>query len=157
MKKYKMLFFLVVFGFMGIGILVGCLNDLLFLFKGIINIVFREEGFGICGVFIELFGIELKNKKGEKVDYIFDVVIVINLILVMLIIVFKDLLVIGYFLLGLLNSSVKVFKIDGKNVIVKDIKLGSYKIFCFFNIVIKEGKEKEVIKDFIDYILSKDG
>ena len=68
----------------------------------------------------------------------------------MLTTVSKDPSAIGYSSLGSLNSSVKVLKIDGKNATVKDIKSGSYKISRPFNIVTKEGKEKEATKDFID-------
>lgn len=157
MKKHKMLSLLAVSGLMGIGILAGCLNDSSSSSKGTINIVSREEGSGTRGAFIELFGIESKNKKGEKVDHTSDAATVTNSTSVMLTTVSKDPSAIGYSSLGSLNSSVKVLKIDGKNATVKDIKSGSYKISRPFNIVTKEGKEKEATKDFIDYILSKDG
>lgn len=157
MKKHKMLSLLAVSGLMGIGILAGCSNDSSSSSKGTINIVSREEGSGTRGAFIELFGIESKNKKGEKVDHTSDAATVTNSTSVMLTTVSKDPSAIGYSSLGSLNSSVKVLKIDGKNATVKDIKSGSYKISRPFNIVTKEGKEKEATKDFIDYILSKDG
>ncbi|HGC9520261.1 TPA: substrate-binding domain-containing protein [Streptococcus agalactiae] len=157
MKKHKILSLLAVSGLMGIGILAGCSNDSSSSSKGIINIVSREEGSGTRGAFIELFGIESKNKKGEKVDHTSDAATVTNSTSVMLTTVSKDPSAIGYSSLGSLNSSVKVLKIDGKNATVKDIKSGSYKISRPFNIVTKEGKEKEATKDFIDYILSKDG
>ncbi|HGC9790449.1 TPA: substrate-binding domain-containing protein [Streptococcus agalactiae] len=157
MKKHKMLSLLAVSGLMGIGILAGRSNDSSSSSKGTINIVSREEGSGTRGAFIELFGIESKNKKGEKVDHTSDAATVTNSTSVMLTTVSKDPSAIGYSSLGSLNSSVKVLKIDGKNATVKDIKSGSYKISRPFNIVTKEGKEKEATKDFIDYILSKDG
>ncbi|HEN0312441.1 TPA: substrate-binding domain-containing protein [Streptococcus agalactiae] len=157
MKKHKILSLLAVSGLMGIGILAGCSNDSSSSSKGPINIVSREEGSGTRGAFIELFGIESKNKKGEKVDHTSDAATVTNSTSVMLTTVSKDPSAIGYSSLGSLNSSVKVLKIDGKNATVKDIKSGSYKISRPFNIVTKEGKEKEATKDFIDYILSKDG
>lgn len=157
MKKHKMLSLLAVSGLMGIGILAGCSNDSSSSSEGTINIVSREEGSGTRGAFIELFGIESKNKKGEKVDHTSDAATVTNSTSVMLTTVSKDPSAIGYSSLGSLNSSVKVLKIDGKNATVKDIKSGSYKISRPFNIVTKEGKEKEATKDFIDYILSKDG
>ncbi|HFR5517082.1 TPA: substrate-binding domain-containing protein [Streptococcus agalactiae] len=157
MKKHKMLSLLAVSGLMGIGILAGCSNGSSSSSKGTINIVSREEGSGTRGAFIELFGIESKNKKGEKVDHTSDAATVTNSTSVMLTTVSKDPSAIGYSSLGSLNSSVKVLKIDGKNATVKDIKSGSYKISRPFNIVTKEGKEKEATKDFIDYILSKDG
>ncbi|HGD5447455.1 TPA: substrate-binding domain-containing protein [Streptococcus agalactiae] len=157
MKKHKMLSLLAVSGLMGIGILAGCSKDSSSSPKGTINIVSREEGSGTRGAFIELFGIESKNKKGEKVDHTSDAATVTNSTSVMLTTVSKDPSAIGYSSLGSLNSSVKVLKIDGKNATVKDIKSGSYKISRPFNIVTKEGKEKEATKDFIDYILSKDG
>lgn len=157
MKKHKILSLLAVSGLMGIGILAGCSNDSSSSSKETINIVSREEGSGTRGAFIELFGIESKNKKGEKVDHTSDAATVTNSTSVMLTTVSKDPSAIGYSSLGSLNSSVKVLKIDGKNATVKDIKSGSYKISRPFNIVTKEGKEKEATKDFIDYILSKDG
>lgn len=63
---------------------------------------------------------------------------------------------IGYASLGSLNDSVKKIKVDGVEATAENIKSGSYKIARPFNIAVKDNLS-EVSKDFIDYILSKEG
>ena len=121
-----------------------------------ITIVSREDGSGTRGAFIELFGIEEK-KDGEKVDMTTDDAQITYNTSVMLTTVAKDDYAIGYVSLGSLDDSVKALKIDGAEATEDNIKDGSYKVSRPFNIATKGDPTNEVAKDFIDYILSKDG
>ena len=110
-----------------------------------ITIVSREDGSGTRGAFIELFGIEEK-KDGEKVDMTTDDTTVAG-----------DDYAIGYVSLGSLNDTVKALKIDGEEATEQNIKDGKYKICRPFNIATKKGADNELAKDFISYIMSKEG
>ena len=121
-----------------------------------ITIVSREEGSGTRGAFIELFGIEEK-KDGEKVDMTTDDAQITNSTSVMLTTVAGDDYAIGYVSLGSLNDTVKALKIDGEEATEQNIKDGKYKICRPFNIATKKGADNEVAKDFIAYIMSKEG
>ena len=121
-----------------------------------ISIVSREDGSGTRGAFIELFGIE--EKQGDqKVDMTTEDAQITNNTSVMLTTVAKDDYAIGYVSLGSLDDSVKALKIDGAEATEENIKDGSYKVSRPFNIATKGDPTNEVAKDFIDYILSKDG
>ena len=121
-----------------------------------ITIVSREDGSGTRGAFIELFGIEEK-KDGEKVDMTTDDAQITNSTSVMLTTVAGDDYAIGYVSLGTLNDAVKALKIDGEEATEQNIKDGKYKICRPFNIATKKGADNEVAKDFIAYIMSKEG
>ena len=121
-----------------------------------ITIVSREDGSGTRGAFIELFGIEEK-KDGEKVDMTTDDAQITNSTSVMLTTVAGDDYAIGYVSLGTLNHTVKALKIDGEEATEQNIKDGKYKICRPFNIATKKGADNEVAKDFIAYIMSKEG
>lgn len=121
-----------------------------------ITIVSREDGSGTRGAFIELFGIEEK-KNGEKVDMTTDDAQITNSTSVMLTTVAGDDYAIGYVSLGSLNDTVKALKIDGEEATEQNIKDGKYKICRPFNIATKKGADNEVAKDFITYIMSKEG
>mgnify|MGYP002233055401 FL=1 len=121
-----------------------------------ITIVSREDGSGTRGAFIELFGIEEK-KDGEKVDMTTDDAQITNSTSVMLTTVAGDDYAIGYVSLGSLNDTVKALKIDGEEATEQNIKDGKYKICRPFNIATKKGTDNEVAKDFIAYIMSKEG
>lgn len=121
-----------------------------------ITIVSREDGSGTRGAFIELFGIEEK-KDGEKVDMTTDDAQITNSTSVMLTTVAGDDYAIGYVSLGSLNDTVKALKIDGEEATERNIKDGKYKICRPFNIATKKGADNEVVKDFIAYIMSKEG
>ena len=123
---------------------------------GTINVVSREEGSGTRGAFIELFGVEEKDKNGEKVDLTTDTAIVTNSTAVMLTTVAGDANAIGYASLGSLDETNKILQIDGVDATVENIKNGSYKISRPFNIVTKDGLS-DAAKDFIGFILSSDG
>ena len=121
-----------------------------------ITVISREDGSGTRGAFIELFGIEEK-KDGEKVDMTIDDAQITNSTSVMLTTVAGDDYAIGYVSLGSLNDTVKALKIDGEEATEQNIKDGKYKICRPFNIATKKGADNEVAKDFIAYIMSKEG
>ena len=121
-----------------------------------ITIVSREDGSGTRGAFIELFGIEEK-KDGEKVDMTTDDAQITNSTSVMLTTVAGDDYAIGYVSLGSLNDTVKALKIDGEEATEQNIKDGKYKICRPFNIATKKSADNELAKDFISYIMSKEG
>ena len=120
-----------------------------------ISVVSREDGSGTRGAFIELFGIEEKNGD-EKVDNTTDEAQITNSTSVMLTTVAGD-YAIGYVSLGALDDSVKAVKIDGAEATADNVKSGDYKVSRPFNIATKEGSESELAKDFISFILSKEG
>lgn len=122
-----------------------------------ITIVSREDGSGTRGAFIELFGIEEKDASGEKVDNTTADAQITNSTSVMLTTVAGDDYAIGYVSLGSLNDTVKALKIDGEEATEQNIKDGKYKICRPFNIATKKGADNEVAKDFIAYIMSKEG
>ena len=121
-----------------------------------ITVVSREDGSGTRGAFIELFGIEVKNDAGEKVDMTTDDAEITNSTSVMMTSVAGNTEAIGYISLGSLNDTVKVVKIDGAEATVDNIKSGTYKIARPFNIATK-GEVSDVAQDFIKYIMSEDG
>ena len=112
-----------------------------------ITAVSREDGSGTRGAFIELFGIEQKDKDGNKVDKSTSV---------MMTTVAENKAAIGYISLGSLNDTVKAVKIDGAEASVDTVKDGSYKIVRPFNIVTKDKLSKQA-QDFENYIMSADG
>ena len=122
-----------------------------------ITIVSREDGSGTRGAFIELFGIEEKQSDGTKVDMTTTDAQITNNTSVMLTTVAGDEYAIGYVSLGSLNDTVKALKIDGEEATEQNIKDGKYKICRPFNIATKKGADNEVVKDFIAYIMSKEG
>ena len=121
-----------------------------------VNVLSREDGSGIRGAFIELFGIEEKDADGNKVDNTTDEAIITNSTSVMLTSVASDEYAIGYVSLGSLDDTVKAVDIDGAAASVENIKNGSYTIARPFNIATK-GDVSEAAQDFINYIMSAEG
>ncbi|MGC4020088.1 MAG: substrate-binding domain-containing protein [Muricomes sp.] len=121
-----------------------------------ITIVSREEGSGTRGAFIELFGIEEKQGD-EKVDMTTEEAQITNNTSVMMTTVAGDEYAIGYISLGSLNDTVKALKIDGAEATPENVKSGTYKVSRPFNIATKKDLNNEVAKDFINFILSKEG
>ncbi len=119
--------------------------------KGDITVISREEGSGTRGAFIELFGVE-KN----KVDMTIATADTTNSTQVMITSVSDNPQAIGYISLGSLNDTVKAVSIDGVAPTVENFKNGAYKIARPFNIATM-GEPTGVAKDFIAYIMSKDG
>ena len=121
-----------------------------------ITVVSREDGSGTRGAFIELFGVE-QEKDGEKMDMTTEEAVIANSTAVMMTTVAGDDYAIGYVSLGSLNDTVKALKIDGEEATEQNIKDGKYKICRPFNIATKKGADNELAKDFISYIMSKEG
>ena len=121
-----------------------------------ITVMSREDGSGTRGAFIELFGIEEKDKDGNKVDKTTSSVQITNSTSVMMTTVAENKAAIGYISLGSLNDTVKAVKIDGAEASVDNVKNGSYKIVRPFNIVTKDKLNKQA-QDFENYIMSADG
>lgn len=125
--------------------------------KKTVVLISREEGSGTRGAFVELFGIEMKNAEGKKVDFTSEEADITNSTEVMLTSVAGNKYAIGYVSLGSLNKSVKALKIEGVSPSVSSIKNGTYKISRPFNIVTKQTGLSENASDFIRFILSSDG
>lgn len=125
--------------------------------KKSVVLISREEGSGTRGAFIELFGIEMKNAEGKKVDFTSEEADITNSTEVMLTSVAGNKYAIGYVSLGSLNKTVKPLKIEGVSPSVSSIKNGTYKISRPFNIVTKQTGLSENASDFIRFILSSDG
>lgn len=121
-----------------------------------INVVSREDGSGTRGAFIELVGVEQKDADGKKVDHTTEEAMITNSTSVMMTTVAGDDYAIGYISLGSLNDTVKAVKVDGAEATAENVKSGTYKVSRPFNIVTM-GKESDIAKDFIAYILSADG
>lgn len=125
--------------------------------KKSVVLISREEGSGTRGAFVELFGIEMKNTEGKKVDFTSEEADITNSTEVMLTSIAGNKYAIGYVSLGSLNKTVKALKIEGVSPSVSSIKNGTYKISRPFNIVTKQTGLSENASDFIRFILSSDG
>lgn len=121
-----------------------------------IAVVSREDGSGTRGAFIELFGIEEKDKDGNKIDKTTTAAQITNSTSVMMTTIAENKAAIGYISLGSLNDTVKAVKIDGAQPSVDTVKDGSYKIVRPFNIVTKDKLSKQA-QDFENFIMSADG
>lgn len=124
--------------------------------SGAITVISREDGSGTRGAFVELTGVEEKNADGQKVDNTTADAEIANKTDVVLTSVAGNEKAIGYISLGALNDTVKAVKVDGAEATVGNVKNGSYKLSRPFNIATK-GEPTGVAKDFINFILSKDG
>ena len=138
------------FGFAGAGQAAGFdkSND--------ISVVSREDGSGTRGAFVELFKIEVKTPEGGKKDMTTKEAVIANKTDVMMVNIANDPYAIGYISLGSMNNSIKALDIDGVKASAENVKNGSYKISRPFNIATK-GEPTGLAKDFIAFILSKDG
>lgn len=121
-----------------------------------IVVITREEGSGTRGAFVELTGIEEKGADGTKTDRTSKEAITQMKTDTVLTSVAGNKDSIGYVSTGSLNDTVKAINIDGVSPTTENIKNGSYKISRPFNIATK-GEISELAKDFIDFIMSKDG
>ena len=121
-----------------------------------ITVISREDGSGTRGAFIELTGVEEKNADGQKVDNTTADAEIANKTDVVLTSVAGNEKAIGYISLGALNDTIKAVKVDGAEATVDNVKAGTYKLSRPFNIATK-GEPTGVAKDFINFILSKEG
>lgn len=123
---------------------------------GKIVVISREDGSGTRGAFIELVGVEQKNKEGKKIDMTTEDASITNSTAVMMTTVAGNKDAIGYISLGSLSDKVKAVRVDGAEATAANIKAGVYKVARPFNIVTK-GEVSDIAKDFIAFILSKQG
>lgn len=121
-----------------------------------ITVVSREDGSGTRGAFIELVGVQEKNADGKKVDKTTKEAIIADKTDVMLSQVAGNESAIGYVSVASLNENVKALKVDGIEPTTETIKTGNYKVSRAFYIATKK-EQSELTKDFIEYILSKEG
>jgi phosphate transport system substrate-binding protein len=121
-----------------------------------ISVVSREEGSGTRGAFIELTGVEEKAADGTKTDKTTKEAVIADKTDVMMTNIANDPYSIGYVSLGSLNDTIKALDIDGVKASAENVKNGTYKLQRPFNIATK-GEAKGLAKDFIDFILSKEG
>lgn len=139
-----------------IAVFAGCGNKDGFDTGRAVNAITREEGSGTRGAFIELFGLEEKLADGSKRDLIAKDIGVENNTNTILTTVADDTYAIGYISMGSLNTSIKAVQIDGVDANAENVKSGVYKISRPFAIATKSDPS-EVVKDFIEFVLSKEG
>ena len=160
-KGIKRIMTLAVVAVLGVTSLTGCSgneasNDGELSLDHEISVVSREDGSGTRGAFVELFGVEVKDANGDKVDMTTLEASITSSTSVMMTTVAGDPYAIGYISLGSLNDTVKALKIDGVDASVENIKNGEYKVARPFNIATKT-EVSEVTQDFINFIMSAEG
>ena len=146
-------------GVLTAGLLTGCggsSSDTAGADDAEITVVSREDGSGPRGAFVELFGVQDEDDKGEKTDMTTEDATITSSTEVVMTTVAGNKNAIGYCSLGSLNDTVKAVKIDGVEATVDNINNGKYAISRPFNIA-TNGTPSEVTQDFINYILSEDG
>ena len=146
-------------GVLTAGLLTGCggsSSDTAGADDAEITVVSREDGSGTRGAFVELFGVQDEDDKGEKTDMTTEDATITSSTEVVMTTVAGNKNAIGYCSLGSLNDTVKAVKIDGVEATVDNINNGKYAISRPFNIA-TNGTPSEVTQDFIIYILSEDG
>ncbi len=121
-----------------------------------ISLVSREDGSGTRGAFIELFGILKKADDGTETDLTSVDAQIVKQTDVMLQTVSGDPYAIGYVSMGSLNDQVKALTLDGVKPTVENVNNGTYTAKRPFNIATK-GAPKGLAKDFIDFIMAKEG
>ena len=121
-----------------------------------ITVISREPGSGTRGAFVELFGVEEEDADGNTVDRTTEGAEIASRTDVVLTSVASNPYAIGYVSLGSLNDTVKALKIGGVEATTDNVKNGTYGVSGRFNIATK-GEPTGVVKDFINFILSKEG
>ena len=130
---------------------VGCGEDKM---TDTITVITRESGSGTRGAFIELTGVQQKDKDGNKVDRTVKTAQVANSTAVALQNVQKNPSAIAYISLGSLTDSVKAVPFEGTAATVDNIKNGSYTLSRPFNLAYKEDNDNPTLADFMKYIAS---
>ena len=168
MKHKKLTIGLVIMAMATGGILAGCSNNNgdqnnggnqnanAFDTSKKIVVVSREDGSGTRGAFIELLGIEQKGDDGSKKDRTTKDAEIASKTDVMLTNISTNAYAIGYVSMGSLNDDVKALKVDGVEATADNVKNKTYPLARPFNIATK-GEATGLAKDFIDFILSKEG
>ena len=116
-----------------------------------ITVISREDGSGTRGAFTELMGVMV-----DDVDNTTTSAEISQSTSVVLTTVAGNKSSIGYVSLGSLNDAGKAVKVDGVDATVENIKGGSYAVSRPF-LVVTNDKLTDVSKDFIKFILSKQG
>ena len=98
-----------------------------------------------------------KNDKGEEVDSTYEEATIVNSTEGVITAVNGDPFAIGYISLGSLNDEVKAVKVDGVEATPENINKGDYKIARPFMLAYHEANLSDVAKDFLTFIMSKDG
>lgn len=119
---------------------------------GPINVVSREDGSGTRGAFVEITGV-----MEDDVDNTVATAAIQSSTNEVLTYVQSDPASIGYISLGSMEDSVKALKVDGAEATEEAIVDGSYPVSRPFNVVYKEDKISDTVKDFLAFIMSKEG
>lgn len=131
---------------MALGVLTGCGSS-----SDNISVISREDGSGTRSAFTELMGVMV-----DDVDNTTASAEISQSTSVVLTTVAGNTSAIGYVSLGSLNDTVKAVKVDGVEATVENIKNGSYAVSRPFEVVTNDNLT-DLSKDFISYILSKQG
>ena len=131
---------------MALGVLTGCGSS-----SDNISVISREDGSGTRSAFTELMGVMV-----DDVDNTTASAEISQSTSVVLTTVAGNTSAIGYVSLGSLNDTVKAVKVDGVEATVENIKAGSYAVSRPFEVVTNDNLT-DLSKDFISYILSKQG
>lgn len=118
-----------------------------------ITVVSREDGSGTRSAFVELM--EIVNADGK--DATTASAEINNSTNGVMMSVSGNPDAIGYISLGSLNDTVKAVKVDGVEATAENVKNGAYAIARPFEICYKEENLDALAKDFIAFIMSKDG
>lgn len=126
--------------------------------NSVISVVSREDGSGTRGAFVELTGVEEKDKDGNKVDHTTTDAVIANSTDVVLNNVAGDKNAIGYISMGAVNDSIKTISVDGVEATTEHVKDGTYSISRPFNVaVLTDSKLSDAAQDFYNYIMSAEG
>lgn len=120
---------------------------------GAVTVISREEGSGTRDAFTELMEIIDEDKN----DLTVETAEITNSTSVMMSTVAGNVNAIGYVSLGSLSNEVKALSLDGVAPSTDTVKDGSYKLQRPFNIAYIDGNLNDVAKDFISFIMSKEG
>lgn len=118
-----------------------------------ITVVSREDGSGTRSAFVELMEVVDADKKDATTAY----AEINNSTNGVMMSVSGNPDAIGYISLGSLNDTVKAVEVDGVEATAENVKNGAYAIARPFEICYKEENLDDIAKDFIAFIMSKDG
>lgn len=118
-----------------------------------ITVVSREDGSGTRSAFVELM--EVVDADGK--DATTPSAEINNSTNGVMMSVSGNPDAIGYISLGSLNDTVKAVKVDGVEASADNVKNGTYAVARPFEICYKEENLDDLAKDFISFIMSKDG
>ena len=118
-----------------------------------ITVVSREDGSGTRSAFVELMEVVDADKK-DATTVSAEINNSTNGVMMS---VSGNPDAIGYISLGSLNDTVKTVEVDGVEATAENVKNGAYAIARPFEICYKEENLDDLAKDFIAFIMSKDG